>query len=45
MEVVRRGGEGESGARCCVRVMTRRLLEKQMVVVVVFDSGLKDDAM
>ena len=28
-----------------MRATTRRLLEEQMVVVVVFDSGPKDDAM
>ena len=28
-----------------MRVMTRRLLEEQMAVVVAFDSGTKDDAM
>ena len=28
-----------------MRVMTRRLLEQQMVVVVASNSGMKDDAM
>ena len=28
-----------------LRVMTRRLLKEKMAVVVVFDSGKKDDAM
>ena len=42
---MRRGGEGEGGARWCVRVTTRRLLEEQMAVVVAADSGMKDDAM
>ena len=32
-------------ARCCVRVTTRRLLEEQIAVVVVLESGKKDDAM
>ena len=45
VEVVRRESEGEWGARCCVRVTTRRLLEEQMAVVVAADSGTKDDAM
>ena len=50
VEVVRRGGEGELGegelgARYCMRVMTRRLLKEQMAVVIAFDSDTKDDAM
>ena len=45
VEVVRRGSEGERGARCCVRVITRRLLEEQIAVVVVLESGKKNDAM
>ena len=45
VEVVRRGGEGEWGARCCVRVMTRRLLEEQIAVVIVLERGEKNDAM
>ena len=45
VEVVRRGGEGEWGARYCVRVMTRRLLEEQIAVVVVLERGEKNDAM
>ena len=44
VEVVRRGGTGEWGARWCVRVTTRRLLEEQMTVVA-SDSDTKDDAM
>ena len=44
-EVVRREPEVGGDARCCVKVATRRLVEEQIAVVVILESGKKDDAM
>ena len=44
-EVMRREPEVGRDSRCCVKVATRRLLEEQTAVVVVLESGKKDNAM
>ena len=42
---MRREPEVGLDARCCVKVATRRLLEEQLAVVEILESGKKDDAM
>ena len=42
---MRKGAEVGRDARCCVKEATRRLLEEQLVVVAVLESGKKSDAM
>ena len=44
-KVVRRKPEVGRGARCCVKVATKRLLEDQIAAVVVPGRGEKSDAM
>ena len=42
---MRRGAEVGYGARCCVKVVTSRLLEEQIAAVVALGRGKENDAM